>query len=85
MVAVDFSAIVVHTTIGVRGTVGEMLLISFLGEEPKNMFKLVYVDILTILLQIMCIQSKLGTEYRTLSIWPVSGSVQPPTPDFRVV
>jgi len=35
-----------------------MLLISFLGEEPKYLFKLIYVDFLTVILQMMLLQSK---------------------------
>lgn len=77
----NIAVVLIHGIMFIRGEgVGTMLFINFIGPEPKSVAKIVFLDILIILLQAMLLQCKWeGTDIRLVSIAPVplSRSVPP--------
>lgn len=52
----NLPVLLMHFIIFERGSTSEMLIINFLATEPKSLSKILYLDILTILLQVLLIQ-----------------------------
>lgn len=52
----NIPVLLLHFVIYEKGKTDEMVIINFLAAEPKNLGKILYVDLLVLILQIMLIQ-----------------------------